>query len=108
MPEAVQTPPAQLPRRMRRTRIGVVESDVRDKTIRVRLERLVKHAKYGKYTKWRTVLHAHDEKNEAKAGDTVRIVEARPMSRLKRWKLVEVLKRGEVIEKIGNEAGVSA
>lgn len=94
MTEAVQKTPARQPRRMRRTRIGVVESDVRDKTIRVRLERLVKHAKYGKYTKWRTVLHAHDEKNEAKIGDVVEIVECRPISKTKSWRLARFVSRG--------------
>ncbi len=93
MTEAAQTSPDRPPRRMRRTRIGVVESDVRDKTIRVRLERLVKHAKYGKYTKWRTVLHAHDEKNEAKIGDVVEIVECRPISKTKSWRLARFVSR---------------
>ena len=85
-------------RRMRRVRTGVVESDVRDKTIKVRIDRLMRHPKYGKYLKRRVVLHAHDEKNEAKVGDMVRIEETRPLSKLKNWRLVGILKRHEGVE----------
>jgi len=73
--------------------VGVVSSDVRDKTIRVTVAYQVQHPKYGKYLARRTVLHAHDEKNEAHVGDTVEIVECRPISKTKHWRLVNILKR---------------
>ena len=72
---------------------GVVASDKGDKTIKVVVEYQMRHPKYGKYLKRRTVLHAHDEKNEASVGDVVRIMETRPMSKTKRWRLVEVVEK---------------
>jgi small subunit ribosomal protein S17 len=81
------------PRRARRTKIGVVESDSRSKTIKVRIDRLLKHPKYGKYQARRGTLHAHDEKNEAKLGDQVEIAECRPISKTKSWRLVRVVRR---------------
>ncbi|MFO0974330.1 MAG: 30S ribosomal protein S17 [Phycisphaerae bacterium] len=78
----------------RRVVIGMVESDVRDKTITVRLDRLVKMPKYGKFLKRRTVVHAHDEKNEAKVGDQVRVMECRPISKTKTWRLIQIVSRG--------------
>ena len=66
-------------------RIGVVTSDGRTKTIKVTISRLVRHRKYGKYLGRRTVLHAHDEKNEFKVGETVWIEECPPISKQKRW-----------------------
>jgi small subunit ribosomal protein S17 len=80
-------------RPLRRTRIAVVEKHGRTKTIKVRIDRLVKHAKYGKYLKRRSYLHVHDEKNEARTGDVVEIMECRPMSKTKAWRLVNVVKR---------------
>ncbi|MCG8406415.1 MAG: 30S ribosomal protein S17 [Phycisphaerales bacterium] len=80
-------------RSQRRARIGVVESDARDKTIKVRIDRLIKHSKYGKYLKQKTALHAHDEKNEAKVGDVVEIVECRPISKTKSWRLSRFVNR---------------
>lgn len=74
-------------RRPRRVHLGIVESDARDKTIKVRINRLIRHPKYGKQLKRKTVLHAHDEKNEAKVGDRVEIVECRPISKTKSWRL---------------------
>ncbi len=82
-------------RKHRRTLIGVVESDVRDKTIKIRIDRLVKMAKYGKYLQRRTRLHAHDEKDEARVGDRVEITECRPISRTKNWRLVRIISRHE-------------
>lgn len=82
-------------RKARRTRIGVVTSDVRDKTISVRTDRLTRHAKYGKYLRRQGVLHAHDEKNEAKAGDVVEIMECRPISKTKAWRLSKIIKQAE-------------
>jgi small subunit ribosomal protein S17 len=70
---------------------GEVVSDKMDKTIRVKVYRLVKHKRYGKYIRRSSVFHAHDEANMAKIGDRVRIVESKPMSKLKRWKLVDIV-----------------
>lgn len=86
--------PATRTRRGRRpTRIGVVTSDVRDKTITVEVEYLVQHPKYAKYLKRRTRLHAHDEHNQARKGDRVEIAETRPISKTKHWRLVRVVER---------------
>lgn len=80
-------------RNRRKARIGVVVSDARDKTITVRVDMSRAHPKYGKVVRQSSKFHAHDEANEAKAGDTVRIVETRPLSRTKRWRLEEILER---------------
>jgi len=80
-------------RNRRKERIGEVVSDKMDKTIVVAIKRQVKHPIYGKFVKKTTKLMAHDENNEARVGDTVRIMESRPMSRHKRWRLVEVIER---------------
>ncbi len=77
----------------RRTAVGVVTSDKMKKTRRVEIPRLEKHPRYGKYIKRRTICYAHDEQNESHIGDTVEIMEARPMSKLKRWRLVRVVKK---------------
>lgn len=77
---------------------GVVTSDKTAKTRRVEIPRLVRDEKYGKYLRRRTVCHVHDENNESSLGDTVEIVESRPRSRLKRWELVRVVAKGEVID----------
>src|SRR4051794_1524762 len=82
------------PRPLLRTVQGVVASDKGDKTIKVVVNYQTKHAKYGKYLKRRTVLHAHDETNDAKEGDTVEIAECRPMSRTKHHRLMRVVTRG--------------
>lgn len=73
--------------------IGIVTSDKMDKTISVSIERRVRHPLYGKYVKKTTKLMAHDEKNECAVGDTVRIMETRPLSRNKRWRLVEIMEK---------------
>ena len=80
-------------RKSRSTRRGIVSSDARDKTIAVALSYSVVHPKYGKHMSRRTVLHAHDEKNEAARGDTVEIAECRPMSKSKHWRLVRVIRK---------------
>ena len=72
---------------------GEVVSDKMDKTIAVKIHRTVKHPKYGKYIKKTSVFKAHDENNDAKMGDKVRISESRPLSKTKRWKLSEVIER---------------
>lgn len=77
-----------------RTVIGVVASDKGDKTIKVVVNYQTRHPKYGKYLKRRTVLHAHDEKNEAKLGDTVEIAECRPLSKTKHHRLLRIVTRG--------------
>ena len=77
----------------RPTRTGVVTSDVRDKTIAVTVNYTIQHPKYGKYSQRRTTLHAHDEKNEAKKGDTVEIAECRPISKSKNWRLVRIVQK---------------
>jgi small subunit ribosomal protein S17 len=74
--------------------VGEVVSDKMNKTIAVLTYRLVKHAKYGKFMRRTSVFKAHDEKNEAKTGDTVRIYQTRPLSKTKRWALAEVVKKG--------------
>ena len=76
---------------------GIVISDVRNKTITVELKRLYKHPRYGKYIYRSTNVHAHDEKNEAKKGDRVEVVETRPISKQKHWRLVRVVERAVVL-----------
>ena len=89
------TPPTPAPARPRRkTEIGVVTSDKMNKTRRVELERLVPHPKYGKFLRRRTVCHAHDETNQSHVGDTVEIMETRPLSKLKRWRIVRIVRPG--------------
>jgi small subunit ribosomal protein S17 len=80
-------------RNLRKTRIGIVTSNKMAKTITVAVERKVKHPIYGKFVKKTTKFHAHDEKNEASIGDIVRIMETRPLSKTKRWRLVEVVEK---------------
>lgn len=77
----------------RKTRVGVVVSDARARTITVKLERHTRHPRYGKIVRSVTKVHAHDEDNTARNGDRVMIMETRPLSRTKRWRLVEVLGR---------------
>jgi len=80
-------------RGIRKTLIGTVCSDKMDKTVVVRIERLVKHPRYKKYMKKRAKYKAHDEKNECHTGDTVSIIVTRPLSREKRWRVKEIIKR---------------
>src|SRR5262245_22698751 len=75
----------------RRVEVGVVTSDKMNKTRRVEIPRLVKHQRYGKYIKRRTICHVHDEQNESHVGDTVEIMEARPLSKTKHWRLLRVV-----------------
>lgn len=96
--EAVEAPAAEdvdESRNARKERVGLVVSDKMDKTITVAIERQVKHPIYGKFIKQTTKLMAHDEANDAGEGDTVRIMEMRPMSKRKRWRLVEVIERAK-------------
>jgi len=82
-------------RKLRKTKTGAVTSDKMDKTITVAVERKVKHPLYGKFVKKTTKFHAHDETNEAKPGDVVRIMETRPLSKTKRWRLVEIIEKAK-------------
>ena len=94
---AVQAPPSPEPatgsRGSRKTRTGEVISSGMNKTIVVRTVTRVPHAKFGKIVKQKKKFYAHDEENKAKPGDTVRIMETRPLSKLKRWRLVEVVQK---------------
>ena len=93
LPAQGQEQGGQSARASRKTRVGQVISDGMNKTIVVRTITRVPHAKFGKIVKQQKKFYAHDEENKAKAGDTVRIMETRPMSKLKRWRLVEVLQK---------------
>lgn len=82
-------------RNLRKERIGVVTSDKMEKSIVVSVERKVKHPKYGKFVKKTTRFVAHDENNDCHVGDTVRIMETRPLSKSKNWRLVEIVERAK-------------
>jgi small subunit ribosomal protein S17 len=80
-------------RATRKTRVGVVVSDARDKTITVEITQSMRHPRYDKVVRSRKRFHVHDETNDAKLGDTVRIVETRPLSKTKRWRVAEIVER---------------
>jgi len=80
-----------------KTRIGVVISDKMDKTVVVKVEKLVKHPTYKKYIKRRVTYKAHDEQNQCVIGDKVAIVETRPLSRDKRWRVCEILEKNAIV-----------
>jgi len=82
-------------RKLRKERVGLVVSNKMDKSIVVRIERRVKHPMYGKFVKKSTKLMAHDEKNECNIGDTVKIMETRPLSKNKCWRLVNIIERAK-------------
>ncbi|MEY2997251.1 MAG: hypothetical protein RIQ82_631 [Bacteroidota bacterium] len=82
-------------RNLRKERIGVVTSDKMEKSIVVAVERKVKHPKYGKFVKKTTRFVAHDENNDCHIGDTVRIMETRPLSKSKNWRMVEIVERAK-------------
>ena len=82
-------------RNLRKERVGIVTSDKMNKSVTVLMERRVKHPKYGKFVRLSSKFMAHDEKEEAHVGDTVRIMETRPLSKTKRWRLVEVIERAK-------------
>ncbi|MEO9146223.1 MAG: 30S ribosomal protein S17 [Ginsengibacter sp.] len=82
-----------LERNLRKVRIGVVSSNKMDKTITVKVERKVKHPLYGKFVKKTAGFHAHDEKNECHIGDLVKIMETKPLSKSKRWRLIEIVEK---------------
>lgn len=80
-------------RSRRKTRVGVVVSDSRDKTVTVEVPTQSSHPRYDKVVRTSTKFHAHDEENDARMGDTVRIVETRPLSKQKRWRVLEIVER---------------
>jgi len=80
--------------RRRASKVGVVVSDKADKTVVVRVDRIVRHKMYKRYVRKAATFMAHDEDNQAKVGDTVEIVESRPLSARKRWRLRKIVKRG--------------
>jgi small subunit ribosomal protein S17 len=82
-------------RNLRKERIGIVTSDKMEKSIVISVERKVKHPKYGKFVKKTTKFVAHDEKNDCNEGDTVKIMETRPLSKSKNWRLVEIIERAK-------------
>lgn len=84
-----------LERTLRKTRIGIVVSNKMDKTITVSIERRVPHPIYKKYFKKTTKLKAHDEKGECSIGDKVKIMETRPLSKMKRWRLVQIVEKAK-------------
>ncbi|MBT3364184.1 MAG: 30S ribosomal protein S17 [Schleiferiaceae bacterium] len=82
-------------RNLRKERIGTITSSAMDKTVTVNVSRRVKHAKYGKFLTFSKKFHAHDEANDCGVGDTVRIMESRPISRTKCWRVVEIIERAK-------------
>ncbi|MBK9330250.1 MAG: 30S ribosomal protein S17 [Sphingobacteriales bacterium] len=82
-------------RKLRKTRVGVVTSNKMEKTITVSVVRKLKHPKYGKFLKKTKKFHAHDENNECNIGDTVKIMETRPLSATKRWRLLEIVEKAK-------------
>jgi small subunit ribosomal protein S17 len=82
-------------RNLRKTRIGIVSSDKMDKTITVTVKYKEKHPIYGKFVNKTKKYHAHDEKNECQVGDKVLLMETRPLSKLKRWRLVEIIEKAK-------------
>ena len=93
MAETLHTAQGTEARASRKTRVGLVVSDKMEKTVVVSIERRVQHPVYGKMVRRTKRFKAHDERNEAKTGDTVRIMETRPMSKDKRWRVVEIVER---------------
>ncbi|MDG2380565.1 MAG: 30S ribosomal protein S17 [Pirellulaceae bacterium] len=88
----------------KRVVVGVVTSDKMTKTRRVEIPRLVKHPKYGKYVRRKTVCYVHDEDEQSGAGDTVEIIESRPLSKLKRWDLVKVVRKSTAVDVVALRA----
>ena len=82
-------------RNLRKERVGVITSDKMDKTVVVSVARRVKHPKYGKFITFTKKFQAHDEENSCNAGDTVRIMETRPMSKNKKWRVIEIIERAK-------------
>jgi small subunit ribosomal protein S17 len=81
----------------RLVKVGIVTSDKMNKTRRVEIPRLDKHPRYGKYIRRRTICHVHDEQNESRTGDTVMIMESRPLSKTKHWRLVKIVTKAPAV-----------
>ena len=92
----------------RRVEVGVVTSDKMNKSRRVEIPRLVKHQRYGKYIRRRTVCHVHDESNQSHVGDTVEIMESRPLSKTKHWWLVRVVTKARTVAPQTEAEGTAA
>lgn len=86
---------SEIKRNLRKVRVGKVVSDKMDKSITVNVERKVKHPMYGKFVKKTTKFVAHDEENQCGVGDMVKIMETRPLSKRKRWRLIEVIEKAK-------------
>ncbi len=95
MSDQQTTPVEATDRPQRKVRTGVVVSDAMDKTVLVRIDRKVRHSLYGKTVRRSSKLAAHDEQNDAHVGDTVRVIETRPLSKSKRWRVVEIVERAK-------------
>src|SRR5260221_470325 len=95
-------------RGIRRVATGVVTSDKMQKTRRVEIPRLVKHARYGKYIRRRTICHVHDEQNESRTGDTVEIMETRPLSKTKCWRLLRIIRKAPQVMTAAQQAAQAA
>jgi small subunit ribosomal protein S17 len=93
------TPPAERVPGTRKVQVGTVVSDKADKTITVRVDIVRRHRRYEKVVRNSATVHAHDERNEATEGDVVRVIESRPLSRTKRWRLVEVVEKAPVVDR---------
>jgi small subunit ribosomal protein S17 len=92
----------------RRILVGVVTSDKAAKTRRVEIERLVRHPRYSKIIRKKTVCHVHDEDNASKMGDKVEIEECRPLSKMKRWNLIRIVEKNKLVESVvADEAAAS-
>lgn len=104
-PESTASTKSTPARSRRKTEIGAVTSDKMNKTRRVVVERLVPHSKYGKMMRRRTVCHVHDEANESHLGDLVEVMETRPMSKLKRWRLIRIVRKGAQQALAGEDEG---
>ena len=92
----------------KRVAVGVVTSDKMDKTRRVEIARLVRHPKYGKYVRSKTICYVHDEANESGAGDTVEIMESRPLSKQKRWVLNRIMEKSREVDVAALRAATAA
>src|SRR5947209_9400739 len=101
MTEPAAAQPSTAERGQRRTATGVVTSDKMNKTRRVEIPRLVKHPRYGKYIRRRTICHVHDEQTESRHGDTVEIMETRPLSKTKHWRLSRIVTKEPVAPQHG-------
>lgn len=84
-------------RNMRKQRVGVVTSNKMDKSVTISVERRLKHPIYGKFVKKTNKFVAHDENNDCNIGDTIRVMETRPLSKRKRWRLVEIIERAKIV-----------